>query len=261
MLFRQLFDPETSTYTYLLADPQSRDALLIDPVLERMERDLRLLSELGLRLRYTVETHVHADHITSAANLRQQTGSQVVLGERSGVPAADQLLADGDSLVMGGITLTARATPGHTDGCTSWYCAAEGVVFTGDTLLIRGCGRTDFQQGDAYMLWKSVHEQLFTLPDETRVYPGHDYQGRTVTTIDEEKRCNPRLGQGMTVESFAALMAGLNLAYPKKIDIAVPANLTAGQELPRQEMTETSVTRLINSRGRQDAGLWIGDGI
>lgn len=261
MLFRQLFDPETSTYTYLLADPHSREALLIDPVLEWVARDSRLLDELGLRLRYTVETHVHADHITSAAKLRQQTGSQVVLGTRSGVLAADRLLAHGESLVMDGITLTALATPGHTDGCTSWYCAAEGMAFTGDTLLIRGCGRTDFQQGDAYTLWKSVHEHLFTLPDATRVYPGHDYQGRTVTTIGEEKRCNPRLGQGMTVESFAQLMEGLNLAYPKKIDVAVPANLTAGQELPRQEATEKSVTRLIDSQGRQDAGLWLGDGI
>lgn len=262
MLFRQLFDPETSTYTYLLADSTSGDALLIDPVLEQIERDRKLLHELGLSLRYSVETHVHADHITAAGKLRETEGSRIVLGSRTGVAAADLLVEDGDTLTMGEIILTALSTPGHTDGCTTWYFRDGGMAFTGDTLLIRGCGRTDFQQGSAELLWTSVQKKIFALPEQTLLYPGHDYQGRMVTTVAEEQRNNPRLGRSMSIAAFVDLMGNLKLAYPKRIDLAVPANLTAGTVLPDPDPAPgDSVADLQKRQGRQDAALWLGDGI
>ncbi|EPX59085.1 Hydroxyacylglutathione hydrolase [Cystobacter fuscus DSM 2262] len=225
MIFRQLFDAESSTYTYLLGDPSSGQAALIDPVLEQVERDLTLVRELGLRLTHVLETHVHADHITSAGRLRERTGCTVVASER-GASCADLHVRHGDEVRVGALVVRVLATPGHTDDGVS-YCLGE-RVFTGDTLLIRGTGRTDFQNGDAGQLHDSITRVLFALPDDTLVYPGHDYQGRTVTTLGEEKRHNPRLvGRGR--EEFIHLMANLHLPMPRKLDVAVPANRSCGR--------------------------------
>ncbi len=232
MVFRQLFDKESSTYTYLLGDPATGEAALVDPVVEHVDRDLKLVSELGLRVTVVLDTHVHADHVTGAGTLRERTGARTHFSARGGPACADVLLADGDTVKVGGIDVRALATPGHTDSCMS-YVVGGGVlgdrVFTGDTLLVRGCGRTDFQEGDAATLWRSVHEKLFTLPDATYVYPAHDYRGQTCSTIGEEKKHNPRLGGVMTVEAFVELMRGLNLPPPAKINEAVPANRACGK--------------------------------
>jgi len=239
MLFRQLFDRESSTYTYLLADEDTREAVLIDPVREQIERDVQLLDELDLTLVYSLETHVHADHVTSSGVLRKRLGCETVLSAAAGAGCPDVLVEDGEVLEVGAMRIEARHTPGHTDGDVTYVVAGpDGRVraFTGDTLLIRGCGRTDFQQGDADALYDSVTQKIFTLPDETPVYPGHDYEGRTSSTVGEEKRHNPRLGGGKTREEFVRIMAGLNLAQPKKIDEAVPANLRCGIELPPHVM-------------------------
>jgi len=238
MIFRQLFDAETSTYTYLLADEASHEGLLIDPVIDQVERDVQLLNELGVKLEYTLETHVHADHITGSATLRAKLGSQVVLSERSGSGQADLYVKDGDHLSIGGIRVEVRETPGHTDGCLTYVLSDPPMAFTGDALLIRGCGRTDFQQGSARTLYHSIHEKIFTLPDETAIYPGHDYRGRTMSTVGEEKRFNPRLGGGKTEAQFVAIMEALNLDRPKKIDEAVPANLYAGGPVPQDVVEE-----------------------
>jgi glyoxylase-like metal-dependent hydrolase (beta-lactamase superfamily II) len=194
MLFQQLFDAESSTYTYLLADPHSREAVLIDPVLDQVERDVALLFELGLTLRYTLETHVHADHVTSGGVLRRRLGSQTVVSANGGAACADVLVRHGDVIRFGAKALEVRETPGHTNGDITYVTADRAMAFTGDALLIRGCGRTDFQQGDARTLYASVREQIFTLPDTTLVYPGHDYKGRTVSTVGDERLHNPRLG-------------------------------------------------------------------
>jgi sulfur dioxygenase len=232
MLFRQLFDPETSTYTYLLADEDSRDAVLIDSVREQVARDMELIEQLGLRLGAALETHVHADHVTGAGLLRERLGCQVVVGGRSGVLTADRLVSQGEQLTFGRHALEVHETPGHTDGCVSFVCHEQGVAFTGDALLIRGCGRTDFQQGNARTLYDSVRSQILTLPDDTLLYPGHDYKGRMLTTVAEEKRWNPRLGDAQDVEDFVAIMDELDLAYPKRIDEAVPANMASGVTEP-----------------------------
>jgi glyoxylase-like metal-dependent hydrolase (beta-lactamase superfamily II)/rhodanese-related sulfurtransferase len=229
MIFRQLFDPETSTYTYLLADASSREAILIDPVREQVERDAAQLDDLGLTLVATVETHVHADHVTGAWLLKQRYGSDIVVPYTSGVTGADCLVREGDTIRFGRHSIEVRLTPGHTDGCASYVCSDGSRVFTGDAVLIRGSGRTDFQQGDARKLYRSVWDQIFTLPDETLIYPGHDYKGRTVSTVAEEKRLNPRLGQQNTEDDFVRIMGDLKLAHPKKIDVAVPANLNLGR--------------------------------
>ncbi|MBN8609962.1 MAG: MBL fold metallo-hydrolase [Deltaproteobacteria bacterium] len=228
MWFRQLFDLESSTYTYLLADEVSRDAVIIDPVLENVERDLTLIRELGLTLRYALDTHVHADHVTALGTLRDKTGCETVLAERAGVGIADVYVKDGDHIAFGRYALEARETPGHTNGCVTFVLADHSMAFTGDALLIRGSGRTDFQQGDASTLYRSVHEKIFSLPSACLLYPGHDYKGRTVTSVEEETRLNPRLGGGKTVTEFVEIMSRLQLAYPKKIDVAVPANLHLG---------------------------------
>lgn len=228
MLFRQLFDRETCTYTYLLADEESREAVLIDSVREHLDRDRGLLDELGLKLKYTLETHVHADHVTASGLLRSQLGSRSVVSALGGASCADIQLSDGDTITFGGQTLEARATPGHTSGCMTFVHHAEGMAFTGDTLLIRGCGRTDFQQGSAETLYRSVHERIFSLPDDTRLYPGHDYKGRTATTVGEEKQHNPRLGGGRSQAEFMVIMDNLKLSQPQRIHVAVPANLECG---------------------------------
>lgn len=227
MLFRQLFDYETYTYTYLIADPQTKEAMLVDSVLEQVDRDVQLLKELGLTLRYAVETHVHADHITGAARLRELTGCKGVVPKGADVACADLFLGDGDVLQMGAIRLETIATPGHTDSHVA-YLVNGTHLLTGDALFIRGCGRTDFQSGDAGALYDVVMQRLFTLPDETLVYPGHDYRGHTVSTIGEEKMFNPRF-KDRTREQFIEFMANLNLPDPKKIAEAVPANLQCGK--------------------------------
>lgn len=227
ILFRQLFDPASSTYTYLLADPGSREAVLIDPVRDQLERDVTLLTELGLQLKYTLETHVHADHVTSSGVLRDLFGSKSVLSRHAGTGCADVLVGQADLVHYGSHQLHVLETPGHTDSCVSYYDAEGGRVFTGDALLIRGCGRTDFQQGDARKLFASITQRLFTLPTETLVYPGHDYKGRTVSSIAEERLHNPRLAR-KTMDQFVAVMTELRLAPPKLISEAVPANLACG---------------------------------
>ena len=228
MIFRQLFEPVSSTFTYLLADPETREAVLIDPVVEEVETYVKLLGELGLTLAYTLETHVHADHVTAGALLRERLGSRTVVQADAGAPCADVRVRDGDHVRVGVVDLEVRETPGHTDGCVSYVGADR--VFTGDALLIGGCGRTDFQQGNAGTLYDSLHHQIFTLPPDTLVYPGHDYKGRTVSTVKEELASNARLGGGRTREQFVALMADLHLAYPKQIARAVPANQRCGDE-------------------------------
>ncbi|MBM75701.1 MAG: MBL fold metallo-hydrolase [Proteobacteria bacterium] len=228
MLFRQLYDRSSCTYTYLIADSQTKEALLIDPVRDLIDRDVQLLEELGLSLSYTVETHVHADHITSSALLRQRFNSKGIISSVSGNTCADVLVDDGQELQLGSIRLRFLHTPGHTNGCMSIHLPEEGMVFTGDTLMIRGCGRTDFQEGDADTLFSSVRDKIFTLPDETLIYPGHDYKGRTASSVAEEKRFNLRLNLSKSREDFREIMENLNLSYPKKIDIAVPANLRCG---------------------------------
>jgi glyoxylase-like metal-dependent hydrolase (beta-lactamase superfamily II) len=263
LIFRQLFDPETSSYSYLLADEVTREAALIDGVREQLERDATLIRELELELRYTLETHVHADHVTSSGRFREALGSRVVVGAAAGVANADLELADGAALELGSLRIEARHTPGHTGGCVSWVCEAEGLAFTGDTLLIRGCGRTDFQSGDAHALFRSVRERIFSLPDATRVYPGHDYRGRTVSSVAEEKRFNPRLGLERSEQEFAAIMDRLDLAYPRHMDEAVPANLMSGlgAPAPAAEPEPATVASVMESLGRQDAEMWQGMGI
>lgn len=226
MLFRQLFDQGSSTYTYILADAASRKAVVIDPVLEQRQRDSQIIAELELQVLYLIETHVHADHITGGGLLKQHLGGQFVAGAGTKLSCADLLLEDTGVLTFGEHELKALATPGHTDGCTSWY--TKGLVFTGDALLIRGCGRTDFQQGSSKKLYESVRNQLFTLPKETLVYPAHDYQGRTVSSIHEEICYNPRLKEGISESEFIKIMDTLDLPKPKKIDIAVPGNMRCG---------------------------------
>lgn len=226
MLFRQLFDSESFTYTYLLADESTGEAALIDPVREQIERDLRLIRELGLTLRYALDTHVHADHITAAGDLRERTGASTVSCV-TGADCASIHLGHGGELRIGSLLLRALATPGHTDDSLSFLVEAK--VFTGDALLIRGCGRTDFQNGSPQQLYDSITKVLFALPDSTQVYPAHDYTGQTMSTIGEERRCNPRLA-GKSRDEFIALMNNLHLAPPKKLHVAVPANRACGKD-------------------------------
>lgn len=229
MLFRQLYDSTSSTYSYLLADEPSREAVLIDPVFERHTRDAALIRELGLTLRYTLDTHCHADHVTGAWRMMEALGSRIAMAAVIGASDVDLPLAHGDVVRFGAEALEVRATPGHTDGCLSYVTAARDRVFTGDALLVRGCGRTDFQQGDPSRLFRSIHDQLFALPDACAVWPGHDYEGRTASTIGEEKEHNPRIGGGAREEDFVGYLRNLGLPHPKLLAIAVPANLRAGR--------------------------------
>ena len=267
MIFRQLFDPETSTYTYLLADESSRKAVLIDSVLGQIDRDVTLLSELELELCYALDTHVHADHVTASGRLRETLGCKVGVSEVSGVANADLHLRDGEIIRFGEKELEVVSTPGHTNGCLTYVCRAAGMAFTGDVLLIRGCGRTDFQQGDAAVLFASVRDRLFSLPDDTRIYPGHDYHGRMMSTVGEEKRFNLRIALDRSVDQFVEIMTGLNLAYPKQMDIAVPANLESGLGVSEADLdrrvgaTTGSVASVMEESGRQDAEIWMGSGI
>jgi glyoxylase-like metal-dependent hydrolase (beta-lactamase superfamily II)/rhodanese-related sulfurtransferase len=239
LVFRQLFDPASSTYTYLLGDrDEQRDerrdgqggqAVLIDPVFEHERRDTALLRELGLTLVATLDTHVHADHVTGAWLLKQRLGSRILVSAVAGTDAADQGLQHGDRVDFGARHLEVRATPGHTDGCLSFVLDDQSMAFTGDSLLIRGCGRTDFQQGSPERLFASVRQQILSLPGECLLYPGHDYRGLTVTSVAEELRFNPRLGGDANEGDFAGYMRHLGLPHPKLMDIAVPANLRCGR--------------------------------
>lgn len=226
MLFRQLFDQTSYTYTYLIASDYQSEAIIIDPVKEKLDLYCQLIKEFGLTLKYSVETHVHADHVTAASSLREKTNCQLAIGKQAKLDCVDILLNDQQEIKIQGISLTALHTPGHTDDS---YCfLMNDRVFTGDTLLIRGTGRTDFQHGDAIQHYHSIKEKLFTLPDDTLVYPAHDYKGMLCSTIGEEKQFNPRL-QAATPEAYAEIMGNLNLPKPKLIDIAVPANQRGGE--------------------------------
>jgi len=229
MHLRLLIDGRSSTFTHLLADRETREAVLIDPVFEQAARDAALVRELGLKLLYTLETHVHADHVTGARRLREALGSKIALAEAAGASGADLLLREGDSIHFGGCALSVLSTPGHTDGCLSFVTRERDHVFTGDALMIRAAGRTDFQSGDARRLYRSVHEKLFALPDGCVVHPAHDYAGRTISTIGEERAHNPRLGGQSSEDDFAGYMANLALPHPNQIDVAVPANLRCGE--------------------------------
>ena len=229
MIFRQLFDLQSSTYTYLVADPASRAAALIDPVFEQARRDAALVKELGLKLAWTLETHVHADHVTGAWLLREKLGSKIAISRASGAEGADRFLQHGDFIELGKRKIQAVATPGHTNGCMTYVLDDRSMAFTGDALLIRGCGRTDFQQGNARTLFRSVREQVFSLPDACLIYPGHDYRGLTQTSVGEEKLYNPRLAESIGEGDFVGYMQNLGLAHPKQMDLAVPANLKCGK--------------------------------
>jgi glyoxylase-like metal-dependent hydrolase (beta-lactamase superfamily II) len=230
MLFRQLFEPVSSAYTYLIGCEGSGEAALIDPVLETVERDLQLLDALGLTLKCTIETHIHADHVTGASRLRDRTGCKCAVPEKSGASHADVAVREGEPILVGSIEIRPLYTPGHTDDHHAYFIDGEAArVFTGDALLIDGCGRTDFQNGDAATLYRSVHDKIFALPGETLVYPGHDYQQRHVSSVEQERERNPRLGGGKSIEEFVAIMAALNLPRPRKMDMAVPANRLCGK--------------------------------
>ena len=232
MLLKQLFDHNSSTLTYLLADPTTREAVIIDPVLEHVDRDLKLVAELGLELIYTLDTHIHADHITGSGEIRDRIGALSGVSAVSGVECADHRLVHGDFLHFGNYSLEVRATPGHTNGCLTFVVndGARTLAFTGDALLIRGCGRTDFQEGSAATLYRSVHEQIYTLPAGTIIFPGHDYRGHRSSTVEEEKKHNPRLALSIEESTFIATMKGLNLSHPKRIHEALPANMACGRE-------------------------------
>lgn len=226
MIFRQLFEPLSSTYTYLLGCEETGLAVLIDPVYPAWERDLALIRSLGLKLAYTMETHIHADHITSALHLKREVGSRIACPALDALACADVGLEDGKPFAIGSVSLLPLHTPGHTDNHFSYLLADR--LFTGDALLIDGCGRTDFQNGDAAALYKSVHEKIFGLPDETLIYPAHDYNERRVSSVAQEKRRNPRLGAERTLEEFARLMAELKLPYPRFMAHALPGNRLCG---------------------------------
>ena len=226
MIFRQLFEPLSSTYSYLLGCEDTGQAVLIDPVIVSMDRDLAEIDRLGLTLAYSVDTHIHADHITAALALKTKVGSQIAAPAFDRLPCADVGIEDDVPFKVGSIVLRPLHTPGHTAGHFAYLVGDR--LLTGDALLIEGCGRTDFQNGDADALYTSVTEKLFGLPDDTLVYPAHDYQGRRVSSIAQEKQRNPRLGQQRTLAQFRHIMANLNLPYPKFIDYAVPGNLLCG---------------------------------
>lgn len=226
LIFHQLFDSESSTFTYLLGDKLSKEAVLIDSVLENVDRDLKLVEELGLHLIYVLDTHIHADHITGAGEIRRRTGVKTILPVNSQAPCVDQNIQDHGIIRFGEFTIEALATPGHTDASFSFVC--NGMVFTGDTLFIRGTGRTDLQGGSADRLYESITKRLFTLPPETKVFPAHDYKGFTSSTIESEIKFNLRIGNGRTKEEFIKIMSELKLPYPKKINEALPGNLACG---------------------------------
>lgn len=227
LIFQQLFESESSTFTYILADRDTREAVMIDPVLEKVDRDLQLIKELDLKLLYILETHVHADHITGAGKIADATGAQIALSAEANIEGSFKALKDGDVIRFGQHEIKVLTTPGHTNSCLCFLMSDR--VFTGDTLMIRANGRTDFQEGSAKNLYENVRSKLFVLPDETLVYPAHDYKGFTSSTIGDEKKHNVRLNQQRKLEDFVQIMADLKLPPPKKLDVAVPANLKLGR--------------------------------
>jgi len=229
MLCRQLYDQTSSTFSYLLWDEQTREAALIDAVFEQHGRDRALIRELQLNLVAALDTHCHADHVTGAWLMKQALGARIGASAAYQAANVDLALAAGDAIALGGQALEVRATPGHTAGCLSFVTGDRRSVFTGDALLVRGAGRTDFQQGDAAQLFRSIRDQLFTLPEDCVVYPAHDYEGRQLSTIGEERRHNPRIGGGAREEDFVGYMCNLALPHPKQMAMAVPANLRAGR--------------------------------
>lgn len=253
LIFRQLVDPQSSTYTYLLGDDKSRQALLIDTVFEQVRRDAALIKELNLKLVATLETHVHADHVSGSWLHKRQCGSQIVVAAASGVHGADRYVQHGDRIPFGERYVEVRATPGHTDGCLTYVLDDESRAFTGDCLLIRGSGRTDFQEGDAQAMYRSVHTQIFTLPGQCLLYPAHDYRGLTVSSVAEERQFNPRLGGQIGEADFAGYMENLNLPHPKQIDRAVPANMRCGQ--PEGEVDQLDAQTWANLN-YTFAGIW-----
>jgi sulfur dioxygenase len=254
MIFRQLFDSVSGTYTYLLASRRGGEALIIDPVLEKVERYIQLINELDLKLIKAVDTHLHADHITGLGALRDRTHCVTVMGENSKVDVVSMRLAEGDKLTIEGVALDVLYTPGHTDDSYSFLMRDR--VFTGDTLLIRGTGRTDFQNGDSRAQYDSIFNKLLRLPDETMVFPAHDYKGETVSTIAEEKAFNPRL-QVKSIDEYVELMGKLNLPNPKMMDVAVPANMRVGlaQEDIAKRGWAVSATEARELVGRPDVTL------
>ena len=231
MIFKQLFEEDSSTYTYLIGCEETGESVLIDPVIDTVERDLDTLDKLGLKPTYTLETHIHADHLTGAKKMKALSGSKIVVPAMDDLPCADLGVKEGEAFKVGYISLHPLYTPGHTSTHHA-YLMDTGVhkmLFSGDALLIEACGRTDFQSGDAYALYKSIQEKFFILPDETLVYPGHDYEGRQITTIRQEKQRNPRLKEGTSENDFVNTMNNLNLPYPRKIDFAVPGNTACGE--------------------------------
>jgi len=229
IIFRQLFEKESSTYTYLLGCRKTRNAVLIDPVLETVDRDTRLIKDLNLKLIYGINTHVHADHITGTHNLRSNHPDMKTGLGNSNEAKSDVKFDHGQVIKVGEtINLEVRATPGHTEGCVTYVEHEHGLIFTGDAVLIRGCGRTDFQGGSPKTLYNSIMTQIFTLPDDFSIYPAHDYKGETSSTVYEEKTLNPRLSK--PEDDFIKIMDNLNLAYPKKIDVALPWNLNCGAD-------------------------------
>jgi len=230
MIFHQLYEPTSSTYTYLIACKNTGECVLIDTVIDTVERDLSLLQELGLTLSYTIDTHIHADHLTGAVKLKALTQSKIIYPEICSLPCMDLGAKEGQVIKIGGISLHPIFTPGHTDHHFSYLLdnRAEKIVFTGDSLLIDGCGRTDFQSGDAEDLYKSIQNKIFSLPDSTLIYPGHDYSGKFVSSVLQEKKYNSRIGNNRPLKEFKEIMNNLNLPYPKKIDFSVPGNENCG---------------------------------
>jgi sulfur dioxygenase len=250
IIFRQLFDPVSSTYTYLLGDEESKEAVLIDPVFEHAKRDMQVINELGLRLKYVPQTHCHADHITSGSLLKKLAPGCQTMISAAAEAKADILFTEGDKITFGGRHLTVLATPGHTNGCSSFVLDDNSMVFTGDALFIRGCGRCDFQNGSAETLYDNVWGKIFTLPESCIIYPGHDYNGRLSSTVAEEKRYNPRLSKSKA--EFVKIMNNLNLPRPKQIDIAVPANKADGDEKVVAEV-KAAAEKASAEKAAQDA--------
>jgi len=225
---RQLFDCDTCTYTYVLWDSLTSEALIIDPVLEQIDRDLNYLNKLQINLKYILETHVHADHITAASKLRDETSAKICYGSKTGVKGADILFNDNDQINIGKYIVKVIHTPGHTVGCVSYY--VDGFIFTGDTLFIEGTGRTDFQGGSAKNTYNSIRNKIFTYPEETVIYPGHNYAGLTLSTIKYERKCNPNVGDDIKIEDFIQRENNMDRPYPKRFKIAVPANMCCGEK-------------------------------